>query len=59
LEKLLKDASTMVLGSAVAAFQEVCPNDFPLLHRCYRKLCHLLADMDEWTQISVLSVLTR
>ena len=30
-----------------------------LLHRSYRKLCHLLADMDEWTQISVLNVLTR
>lgn len=59
LEKLLKDSSTMVLGSAVASFNEICPTDYELLHRCYRKLCHLLADMDEWTQISVLNVLTR
>ena len=59
LEKLLQDSSTMVLGSAVAAFNEVCPTNYELLHRCYRKLCHLVADMDEWTQISVLNVLTR
>jgi len=59
LQKLLKDSSTMVLGSAVASFNEVCPNDMHLLHSSYRKLCHLLADMDEWTQMSVLQVLTR
>lgn len=59
LERLLKDSSTMVLGAAVAAFNEVCPTDYGLLHRGYRKLCHLLADMDEWTQIAVLTVLTR
>lgn len=59
LERLLKDSSTMVLGAAVAAFNEACPTEYGLLHRCYRKLCHLLADMDEWTQIAVLTVLTR
>jgi AP-3 complex subunit beta len=53
LEKLLKDSSTMVLGSAVAAFNEICPTSFEILHRPYRKLCHLLADMDEWTQVAV------
>lgn len=59
LDKLLKDTSTMVLGSAVAAFNEVCPSSYDILHKSYRKLCHLLADMDEWTQISVLDVMTR
>lgn len=59
LDKLLKDNSTMVLGSAVAAFNEMCPSNYEILHRSYRKLCHLLADMDEWTQITVLEVLTR
>jgi AP-3 complex subunit beta len=53
LDKLLKDSSTMVLGSAVAAFNEICPTYFEILHRNYRKLCHLLADMDEWTQVTV------
>ena len=59
LDKLLKDSSTMVLGSAVAAFNEVCPTSYDILHRSFRKLCHLLADMDEWTQVVALEVLTR
>jgi AP-3 complex subunit beta len=59
LDKLLKDSSTMVLGSAIAAFNEVCPNSYEILHKSYRKLCHLLSDMDEWTQISALEVMTR
>jgi AP-3 complex subunit beta len=59
IEKLLKDTSTMVLGSAVAAFNEICPTSYDLIHRSYRKLCHLLADLDEWTQVSVLDVMTR
>ena len=57
--KLLKDASCMVLGSAVAAFNEVCPDNWELIHSAYRKLCHLLADVDEWGQITVLGVLSR
>jgi AP-3 complex subunit beta len=59
LQKLLQDNSTMVLGSAVAAFSEVCPHNYALLHPAYRTLCHLLADIDEWGQIIVLNVLTR
>jgi len=53
LEKLLTDQSTMVLGSAIAAYLEVCPDSFDLLHRNYRKICHLIADMDEWSQVSL------
>ncbi len=59
LENLLSDGSTMVLGSAVAAFNEICPVDYRLLHAPYRKLCHLLADVDEWGQITMLGVLMR
>mmetsp|Transcript_2057 Transcript_2057/g.2972 ORF Transcript_2057/g.2972 Transcript_2057/m.2972 type:complete len:1094 (-) Transcript_2057:32-3313(-) len=57
IEKLLKDGSTMVLGSAVAAFAEVCPKMYALIHPVFRKLCHLLADIDEWGQIILLNVL--
>lgn len=57
IEKLLKDTSTMVLGSAVAAFNEICPTSYDLLHRSYRKLCHLLADLDEWTQVCLVLLL--
>ncbi|CAH0478516.1 unnamed protein product [Peronospora belbahrii] len=56
---LLTDSSTMVLGSAVQALSEVCPDRLNLLHRPYRKLCHLLADIDEWGQTVTLNVLVR
>ena len=59
LERLLGDKSTAVLSSAVAAFQEVCPERQDLLHVHYRKLCHLLADLDEWGQITAMNVLVR
>jgi hypothetical protein len=42
LEKLLKDTSTMVLGAAVAVFNEVCPTQYHLLNRCvsmYVRVC--------------------
>lgn len=54
LETLLKDNSTMVLGSTLAAFNEVCPTAFELLHAHFRKICYLLADMDEWSQVGRL-----
>lgn len=41
------------------SFTQVCPNKFELLHPAYRKLCHLLADVDEWGQIAILSALQR
>ena len=59
LAQLLQDSSTMVLGSSVAAFNEICPSNFKIIHPCYRKLCHLLADLDEWTQVPVLEMMTR
>ena len=51
LAKLLNDSSTMVLGSAIVAFNEICPHAYELLHPSYRKICHLLADIDEWSQV--------
>ncbi|KAJ8598604.1 hypothetical protein CTAYLR_001704, partial [Chrysophaeum taylorii] len=59
VEKLLNDSSTMVLGSAVIAFSEVCPENWGSLHQSYRKLCHLVADVDEWAQIVILETLAR
>ena len=57
--QLLNDTSTMVLGSALQAFHDVCPDRFALLHPCYRKICHLLPDLDEWGQTTALTVLMR
>ena len=38
---------------------QVCPDKFELLHPVYRKLCHLLADVDEWGQMAILAALQR
>ena len=60
ITKLLEeDGSTMVLTSAMIAFCEICPQRLDLLHRCYRKVCHLLTDMDEWGQVMVIDALMR
>jgi AP-3 complex subunit beta len=56
---LLADSSTMVLGSAVAAFMEVSPDHIDLIHPHYRKLCRVLADVDEWGQIFIINLLIR
>lgn len=54
---LLGDREPMVLASAVVAFDQVCPQRLDLLHAHFRKLCHLLADLDEWGQIKCVGVL--
>eukprot|EP01083_Nonionella_stella_P182587 657380_1 len=59
LTTLLADDDVYVLSGALYAFNSLCPNRFDLLHTNYRKICHLLADMDENGQIVALSVLLR
>eukprot|EP01043_Picozoa_sp_COSAG02_P029614 COSAG02_NODE_1852_length_10661_cov_3.072429_7_plen_617_part_00 len=56
---LVRDPSILVTGSALHAFQEVCPTRVDLLHGVFRKLCVVLPEMDEWGQITILSLLTR
>ncbi len=46
-------------GSAVQAFEHVCPERIDLIHKNYRRLCNLLTDIDEWGQVTVLNMLTR
>ncbi|XP_017074798.1 AP-3 complex subunit beta-2 [Drosophila eugracilis] len=59
IEKLLSDRTTLVVGSAVMAFDEVCPERVDLIHKNYRKLCNLLVDVDEWGQVIIINMLTR
>ncbi|XP_048788501.1 AP-3 complex subunit beta-1 isoform X1 [Lagopus muta] len=59
IEKLLKDRSTLVAGSVVMAFEEVCPDRIDLIHKNYRKLCNLLIDVEEWGQVVIIHMLTR
>lgn len=62
LKELLKnmlneDNSTMVLTSVIIAFWELYPEEYQMLHGSFRKLCHLLTDMDEWGQVIAMECL--
>ena len=59
IAKLLGDRSVMVISSAAAAFDAVCPDRWDIIHPVFRKICHLLSDLDEWGQQITLSVLVR
>ena len=58
LSTLLGDRQYYVIGSAVTAFLEVCPERIDLIHKHYRSLVRKLVDMDEWGQIATLRLLT-
>ncbi|KAF2894564.1 hypothetical protein ILUMI_11612 [Ignelater luminosus] len=59
IQKLLQDTTVLVVGSAVMAYTEVCPERIDLVHKIFRKLCALLADVDEWGQVVIVNMLTR
>ncbi|KAF5270811.1 hypothetical protein FQA39_LY08328 [Lamprigera yunnana] len=59
IQKLLADRTVLVVGSAVMAFTEVCPERVDLIHQVFRKLCTLLVDVDEWGQVVIINMLTR
>ncbi|GFO30668.1 Ap-3 complex subunit beta [Plakobranchus ocellatus] len=59
LDRLLADKTTLVAGSAIQAFVEICPERIDLIHKNYRKLCNLLVDVEEWGQVVILNMLTH
>ena len=59
IDHLLADKATLVAGSAVYAYQELCPDRTDLIHRHFRKLAQLLVDVDEWGQVIIINTLTR
>jgi AP-3 complex subunit beta len=59
ISTLLRDRSPLPVGAVVVAFETVCPTRLDLLHQQYRRLCKILADVDEWGQVGLLSLLTR
>lgn len=59
LDRLLGDKTTLVAGSAIQAFEEICPERIDLIHKNYRKLCNLLVDVEEWGQVVIINTLTR
>ncbi|MCJ1318986.1 AP-3 complex subunit beta [Xylographa vitiligo] len=55
---LLGDKQYYVVGSAVTAFLEVCPERIDLIHKHYRALIRKLVDMDEWGQLALIRLMT-
>ncbi|KAL8707017.1 MAG: hypothetical protein Q9225_007881, partial [Loekoesia sp. 1 TL-2023] len=58
LATLLGDKQYYVIGSAVMAFLEVCPERVDLIHKHYRSLVRKLVDMDEWGQLATLRLMS-
>lgn len=58
LSILLGDRQYFVVGPAVVAFLEVCPDRTDLIHKHYRALVRKLVDMDEWGQLATIRLLT-
>lgn len=56
---LLNDHSPGVVGAAASAFTSVCPDNFSLIGRNYRRLCEILPDVEEWGQIILIGILLR
>ncbi|KAG9245208.1 adaptin N terminal region-domain-containing protein [Calycina marina] len=58
LSVLLGDKQYYVAGAAVKAFMEICPERLDLIHKHYRGLVRKLVDMDEWSQLETLRLMT-
>ncbi|TVY34342.1 AP-3 complex subunit beta [Lachnellula subtilissima] len=58
LGTLLADKQYFVAGAAVVAFLEICPERLDLVHKHYRGLVKKLVDMDEWSQLATLRLMT-
>ncbi|KAK3307281.1 AP-3 complex subunit beta-like protein [Chaetomium strumarium] len=58
LSTLLGDKQYYVAGAAVTAFMVICPERIDLIHKHYRNLVRMIVDMDEWSQLSTLRLMT-
>ncbi|KAH0547650.1 hypothetical protein FGG08_000139 [Glutinoglossum americanum] len=58
LSVLFGDRQYYVVGAAVTAFMEICPERMDLVHSHYRGLIRKLVDMDEWGQLATLKLMT-
>ncbi|KAH7134327.1 adaptin N terminal region-domain-containing protein [Dactylonectria macrodidyma] len=58
LATLLGDRQYYVAGAAVSAMLEICPDRIDLIHKHYRALVKQVVDMDEWSQLATLRMMT-
>lgn len=59
LETLLDDADANVVGAALQTYAALCETHWAFVHPVYRKVCADLGKMDEWNQITAMTVLER
>lgn len=59
LNKLLGDSSTIVLNSAIITYNNICPENYTILHQYFRYFCLKLNDLDEWTQSVLINILAK
>lgn len=59
LEKLLADNNPEVVSAALVTFKKSFPDRLDLLHGVYRKLCRMLAKLNEWGQAAALDMLVK
>lgn len=53
------EPSPLVIGAACEAFNVICPSKLDAIHWSYRKICKMLADIDEWSQVAAVNILHR
>lgn len=59
LKKLFKDKDLNVLSSAILAFRIICPENYEILHGHFRRFCTFIKDLDEWSQVYLIEILTN
>lgn len=59
IERLLKDKNSIVISSALATFEAVCPNRLDLLRPQFKRFCVMIPDCNEWGQVLLVNLLKR
>lgn len=59
VERLLKDKSSIVLSSAFATFEIVCPQKIDIIESQFDRFCAILPDCNEWGQVVLLKMMKR
>ena len=59
VRQLLNDESLLVIGSAIASLLILCPDEWEMVHKQFRKLCRMMTDMREHDLVLLLELMTR
>ncbi|EPX73041.1 AP-3 adaptor complex subunit Apl6 [Schizosaccharomyces octosporus yFS286] len=56
---LLLDSHPLVVPAALAAFEEVCPENFIIFHPAFRRICTLFSKFNDWDKTVALKSMIR